>query len=420
MVSWKQWSGIALVLGGSLLPAFGAGGQAKYVGYKFTDQPALQALVSTMPSAWQHALQAIHANLGIEYNDRGRVALDLDDLGMSPGHLGNTEIDTNHPVVTVYVFATLAGRADFQEIVTHEATHAVMREKMGKSMEDLPLWIAEGLAVYASDAGPARVRLMVWMAPTPRVVLDGLEAKVHTGYHYAEDYLAFERMRNTYGPQSVVRFTAEIMNGTPWKQAITDTTGETYETFVQRSYDYACSQVDPLAVWDGHWQEKANKAMADKRYDDALAIYQRMVDTGANTETVAIPQFHKGVCLFAMGRRDEARQIFQDLSRGELMAPEATLFLGHCEAVQGHVDAAVALYNSIQGRFPSSYAVPAALYHGVQLLKRAGRAGDAQAMEDELKHQYSQSVYAFKPPPEYEYRAEVNPLTVSMPGMEGY
>jgi tetratricopeptide (TPR) repeat protein len=159
--------------------------------------------------------------------------------------------------------------------------------------------------------------------------------------------------------------------------------------------------------------------MAEHRYEDAVAIYDAMIATSGATDAISYPRFYKAVARFAEGRRDEARALLMQVRPGPFMAPEALLYLGHCEAIEDHADAAIQWYRQIDHEYPASYAMPCGLYHGAQVLKRVGRTAEATAMLAELKQRFPLSIYASKPPPEYEYHVEANPSSVAMPGMFG-
>ncbi|MHB2020492.1 MAG: tetratricopeptide repeat protein [Candidatus Xenobia bacterium] len=395
----------------------GAAPRFKYVGHMFGDEPALQGLMATMPETWQHAMEQIHDVLGIPTTDRDAVEVDVDDIGLAPGHLGSTFFE-GHPRIEMYILAVLEGRASLQEVVSHEATHALMRQQLGKPFEDMPLWLAEGLAVYASKAGPVRCRIMLMQARSPMMVLDGLESPNYTGYHYVEDYLALERLDHQYGDAVFKRFVADLMQGRTWQQAIPQETGEAPEVFVQRSFDYASAELNKLSSWTRPHQDQALAALRAHRFDDALKVYQAMLDTAGDASEW--PMFYKGMCLFEMRKVDEARQLFSQVANSPWLAPEGMLYLGHCDAVEGHVEAALQEYEAIQARYPASYRVPAALYHAARLLTHRGRPQDAAVLLQTIQDRYPESVYAGHPPPRYEWQPEVNPHDLSNTGMLGF
>ena len=106
-------------------------------------------------------------------------------------------------------------------------------------------------------------------------------------------------------------------------------------------------------------------------------------------------RFYGASALFAMDV-NKARAQFEALQGDVSMATEAMMYLGHCEAVQNHVDAALDWYKRIEQRYPASYAIPAALWHGSQLLKRAGRTQEADAMLADVRQRFPLSIYASK------------------------
>ena len=57
-------------------------------------------------------------------------------------------------------------------------------------------------------------------------------------------------------PNPVIRFTT---NHAAAMKGHRHVHGESYKTFVDRSYQYACAQVDPLVAWSQRSQAKAQK-----------------------------------------------------------------------------------------------------------------------------------------------------------------
>lgn len=137
----------------------------------------------------------------------------------------------DHQIMVVNLKLLSQHRTDFDRLLYHEMTHAVLNDA---ALRPLPSWVQEGLAVYVSGEGPDRITQR--LAGTHKFMAASLvqDLAVHSRTpDYAGDYLAFEYLHEKYSINAVQGFVREIAEGKSPETAIEDMTGVSFERFKQ-------------------------------------------------------------------------------------------------------------------------------------------------------------------------------------------
>ena len=140
-------------------------------------------------------------------------------------------------VVNLDVMAT-SGR-DFDIIFFHEMTHAVLNDAVvSVSHQMLPSWVQEGLAVYISGDGNARVRTAAqrYKKSQVKVLVKDLEEPI---LDYPRNYLAFKYMLDKQSINTLQAFVRNLTQGKTPVEAIEDSTGLTWDDYRKQVQTYS-------------------------------------------------------------------------------------------------------------------------------------------------------------------------------------
>ena len=138
--------------------------------------------------------------------------------------------------IRVPVQGALADPAEFERVLTHEFTHALVHSVAGKGV---PFWLDEGLAVRFEGSDPepgrARVRTAGALLPLPRLErsFSSLSAK-EAALAYAQSAVAVQRMFDEAGAPAIVSLLEAIGSGTPFAEAFEHTMLVLYAEFQQK------------------------------------------------------------------------------------------------------------------------------------------------------------------------------------------
>lgn len=123
--------------------------------------------------------------------------------------------------IRVPVQGALADPAEFQRVLTHEFTHALVHSLAGSGV---PFWLDEGLAVRFEGSDPekrrARVRAADTLLPLPRLERSfaSLTAK-EAVLAYAQSAVAVQEMFELAGAPAVVSLLEAVASGMPFPEA---------------------------------------------------------------------------------------------------------------------------------------------------------------------------------------------------------
>jgi tetratricopeptide (TPR) repeat protein len=135
--------------------------------------------------------------------------------------------------IRVPVQGALADPAEFDRVLTHEFTHALVRSVAGRGV---PFWLDEGLAVRFEgsnpEAGRVQVRTAGALLPLTRLERSfaNLSAREAT-LAYAQSAVAVQRMFEAAGAPAVVSLLEALGSGTPFPEAFERTMLMSYADF---------------------------------------------------------------------------------------------------------------------------------------------------------------------------------------------
>jgi tetratricopeptide (TPR) repeat protein len=138
--------------------------------------------------------------------------------------------------IRVPVQGALADPAEFQRVLTHEFTHALVHSIVGRGV---PFWLDEGLAVRFEGSDPERRRAQVRAAgrllPLPRLELSfaSLSSQDAT-LAYAQSAVAVQKMFEQAGAPAVVSLLEAVGRGTPFPEAFERNMLISYAEFQQK------------------------------------------------------------------------------------------------------------------------------------------------------------------------------------------
>ncbi len=141
---------------------------------------------------------------------------------------------------------------DFDQIFTHEMTHAVLDDACGgDASKTIPHWVQEGLAQFVSGEGDRRVaqaagRVRKSQAHNLVVALDG----PFSGYAYPQYYLAIQYMNDRHSINSVQAFVRDLIDGKSVSNAIVDEVGMPYDQFVHEVREFSLRKFTDKALPD--------------------------------------------------------------------------------------------------------------------------------------------------------------------------
>jgi len=133
--------------------------------------------------------------------------------------------------------------ADFDQVFTHEMTHAVLNDAVGgEASMRIPHWVQEGLAQFISQEGDARVEHAAQQFRRSQVhaLLYDLEGP-YSGYAYPQYYLAIKYMHDKFTVNAVQALVRDLIAGQAAHAALEDSTGIPWDKFQLNLREYSLS-----------------------------------------------------------------------------------------------------------------------------------------------------------------------------------
>ena len=177
----------------------------------------IRELIARLPGMRQKSLQRIAERTGLRplHPDRLAVLL-LDDRPYSfstDAKIGGRV----HQVVILESESILRGKMNTAQVLTHEMTHAVMRQAAGPRYRRIPKWFIEGSAVWVAEQirlkGKRDLVVALFRYQGMARLCDGIDSPRHGFADYMEDGLAFEWLEKRNGLEAVHRVIASVMKG---------------------------------------------------------------------------------------------------------------------------------------------------------------------------------------------------------------
>jgi hypothetical protein len=136
-------------------------------------------------------------------------------------------------------------RFNFDKVFRHELFHAMLNDALGEDAMKVPVWVHEGMAVFAAQQGDQMINSylsQIEVGDEDRFI-NGLDGQ-HTGADYVEDYLAIKYINDRHGVNSLHAFTrALITHHGDVNAAIEDACSERREDFDKNARDFALEEL---------------------------------------------------------------------------------------------------------------------------------------------------------------------------------
>jgi len=130
----------------------------------------------------------------------------------------------------------------------------------------------------------------------------------------------------------------------------------------------------------------ANGLLNRGLYELAIPEYQKFLESTPEHADVPAARYGLGVCLFRLGRYDEAMDQFDLLAGLDdfQFGAEVQLLRGHCDLARGDFEPAAASFANLVGRYPDHESADDGAALRAEALYRAGRYGAAVEAADDM------------------------------------
>lgn len=379
-----------LALAASLL-----GAEESYDG-KYADSGEWADLREALPGKVERAVAVVRERLGAAELDLSNVALEFRDLPLSGNGIvpsANTWTRRRdgrvEQVIRIHLETVVAGIETIDTILTHELTHAALRNLLGeKAHEALPQWAREGLAVWAAGQGPERVR--VWLcllsekADPVAELVNGLEAGKHGLRDYPEDWLAVAYLEDRAGVEGVRKAVKLLGAGVACHDAFAAASGQGWGEFEAGAKAYASgtlkAALDPElhASWAG-----AIAHVRERRWAEAETALGALRKGHEDTWAGDLAGYYLARARARLERDEEALADFDAFIAGPArvtgLLDDALWHSGACLENLGRFEDAFAGYDRLARDFPwSGHAAAALLRTGILAEEELDRAEDAR------------------------------------------
>ena len=284
---------------------------------RYRERKEIRELVDQLPGLRQKALQRIADRTGLRlpHPDRLAVVL-LDDQPFS--HATRTEIGgVVHQTVILDAEAIVNGQMNTSQVLTHELTHAVMRQVAGNWHRSIPSWFMEGSAVWVADQirlkGKRDLLMSVISCQGTERLYDGIDNSRHTFDDYMEDALAFEWLGRKNGVEAVHRVVASVMNGEEPAKAFARESGLPWSAVRRKMRAHSAAYLKALMEEGGYPALRSTRErfrMCLDRVSDACAPVLRDLEVflKERPDSFLVPAawYRIGRIHWQAGRLDEA------------------------------------------------------------------------------------------------------------------
>lgn len=339
---------------------------------RYLQHPTFRRMMAAMPGLRKQAVALVNRTLGVRYSDDFSILLrfadgtDTTDISrekdmrtkgkpnlLSRARTGSYKL-AGKPVVTItfYLEPFIAGTADYARTIIHEFSHGIMRKLITdeKTRAGLPGWFKEGLATHLAGQTPGRIALQLVSSKKsdPAGTLKGLgklaKEKKPAGGSYYEYAIHTESVVALPGAKGLARLYAQLVKGTPFKEAIASVTGRTWQKFVAESDARAQQVFAALAAKNG-WKAWKSALKASKRGDEEklVAFMQK------RPRSIFTPRAKLELARLWLKQKRKSKSAakllaeVRDRHMGEFtQARDVRLFLARALERQGRIDEAVA------------------------------------------------------------------------------
>ncbi len=366
----------------------------------FHDRDWFPTLAQDVEQARIVAVERINRALDARYEDKGTIEYhfrDLTEEGARERPAGTHAFRTTRKrgeqevqLVEFYLEYIENRQMRLADEVLHEMTHAVMREQMDRdSYVAIPEWVREGLAVHAAAQTEhlARYVLARQRGEDPLAFLDGLEDKEEAYDNYPEYGLAIGYLAGRSEGALPAFYDALVRRKLPWKEAIEESTGQTWEEFQAGALAEARETLAPLAAQGyAEFREAAELYRTEGKVDESERAFIAVVEAYPEGPWAPPSRYFIGRAQMIQEHYDQARQmlrLYLDVDVG--MSPyddDARWYEAEIEQKDGAPREAASRYARFIREFPHvASRLPEAHARRVECLVKGG---DRQGAEEAL------------------------------------
>ena len=299
-----------------------------YVG-KYKDQPEWRTLLSRAPELRQAAIERVQERTGLKPSDPGAIVLTFRDADSDFTKKAATRVVRYRGgylmQIRVGLDRILAGLIDLETVLTHEMTHAIMRQSMKRSYRDLPRWCREGAAVWTAEQLDQKLRLEVAQAVfwrnDPMDLLDPLTSggkHDQGGTGYVDEGLLFEALELDCGQDCVRKTLTEIVEGKDCQEAIEASAGKPLSELRAEALRLGRERLRGMTADGGLEVVEACSALWHK--DDKQAAARRLrsyLERYPDSAVAPAARLSLAGYDFTLGCEAEARKEYSNLLAGE-------------------------------------------------------------------------------------------------------
>jgi outer membrane protein assembly factor BamD (BamD/ComL family) len=298
---------------------------------KYAKDPRFTARAEEVARLVPLTLRGLAGSLRLPSVPKPRLRVRFRDLEDRQGraHVETREELHGDVVVQSVVFHTeplVLDLVDVPRTLAHELVHVLHRDRLQEDYYGVPEWVREGMALYAAEQGPDRVREILATEVThagdlvARLV-DGLSTDAdHDFTDYAEDVLAFEWVAKAKGAPAARALVVDLLSTPDWKGAFERASGMPFPRFEEAARAAARERIEAeVPALDEY---RAARALLDRGETEAAKrSLERIRAARAHPARAAAIRDLATIHLRA-GRLDEAQGAL-DALEGE---PLATAF----------------------------------------------------------------------------------------------
>ncbi len=253
------------------------GVDASYAG-KYQDHPEVKRLLALAGDLRRAALQRVVRRTGLAVIDADAIVLSFRDASDEFVHKAvSRRVSSPDGVLQLCEIGLerfVTGCLDIERTLTHEFSHAVMRQAMKDRYGELPRWFREGAAVWTAEQLDAKVRLEVarriMRGKDPASALDGLAGERIDGTNYLDEGFVFALLERRHGMAGVQRVLERVVvAGEDHNAALESVTGVPVAEFITRSQRHGAAYLETILRDSG--SDTFAAAVARRKADDDAA-----------------------------------------------------------------------------------------------------------------------------------------------------
>lgn len=243
--------------------------------------------------------------------------------------------------------------------LTHELTHALMREALGITRYDgVPKWFREGTAVYAASQGPRKMLYeLIRKKLDPAALVNGLDGP-HDVSDYPEDELAIRHMIEAHGPEVLLRLMAALKakEGT-FVEVLAEVTGQPWEAFEAAAREHALKAVTAALPADAAACREVMALADQKRFKDAAEKSEALLNAAPDGPLAGYLTYRLGFCLLMLKDVEKGRVLIEKVARGDYPRTghegDALFFLGMVDFQAGRLEQAAEIFERSRRDYPA-------------------------------------------------------------------